>query len=481
MAHKNYKKIITAAFVALVLSVSALVVNKTNAVFPGPNDPIVNGKIVYASSGGKTLISSYPDGSEPTTLFTDSGATIVGDAVWSEDRSKIAFVMLKNDQLHIYTINGTGANQTPVQLTNGAGEAGGTDPSWSADGLHIVFAREDGGASNIFVMNADGSSQTKLTDYTTTSVQAFDPHWSPKAGSRQIVYTAASQVVTPPLDADIHTAVINAGFTSLTSDVKLEGASWNATDDAPDKVRGEYDAQFDATGDRVVFVRRTTSNTNPSFTIGSVPADGSSTVFSTIVPNTVTGGAVFDPAMSPDGNYVSYEPKGMAVAIGVVRIYNINNGSQVNFTNAGAEADWTYAGEGEVTPPALTDVNIECTTEVGKTCTVTVPEFCVNEITTAPARGTSVITGDSLTYTPTTSSNVEENYVHGRDNGISTAKCNVKIKFTTPGGTGIVPNIPKTGIVGGLIGVGLAAAVAGGAIYYKEHRGKKNKELTSEK
>lgn len=478
MAQKSYKKIITAAFVALVLSVSALVVNKTNAVFPGPNDPIVNGKIVYASSGGKTLTSSYPDGSEPTTLFTDSGATIVGDAVWSEDRSKIAFVMAKNNQTHIYTINGTDANQTPVQLTTGAGESGGTDPSWSEDGLHIVFARQDGGASNIFVMNADGTNQTKLTDYTSTDVQAFDPHWSPKVGSRQIVYTAASQVLTPPMDADIHTAVINAGFTALTSDVKLEGASWNEVDDAPDKVRGEYDAQFDATGDKVVFVRRTTGG---SYTIGTVPADGSSTTFSTVVPNTTTGGPVFDPAMSPDGNYLSYEPKSNALSIGAIKIYNIDNGSQVNFTNAGAEADWTYAGEGEVTPPALTDVNIECTTEVGKPCTITVPEFCVNEIVTGPARGTSVITGNSLTYTPTTSSNEEENYVHVRDNGISTAKCNVKIKFTTPGGTGVVPNIPKTGIVGGLIGVGLAAAVAGGAIYYKEQKGKKNKKLNSEK
>lgn len=491
MAQKTYKKIITVAFVALALSVSALVANKTNAVFKGPN-PVTNGRLVWSTDSGHTIRSANPDGTGVVNMYNDDTATIMGDPVWSPDQTKIAFVIAKDNETHIYTINGTGANQTPVALTSGSGESGGTDPSWSPDGTKLLFSRQVGSASNIFVMDADGSNQTQLTSgYTTAGRQAFDPQWSPIAGSKQVVFTVADTITTPSMNSNIHTATMNAGETAFVaaSDIELEGASWNQSDlDAQGntKIRGEYDAQFSPEGDKVIFVRRTTGG---SYTIGTVLADGSSTVFTTVIDNTKTGGSVFDPAYSPDGKFITFEPKNNLLSIGAVKMFNVEAGTVAQYSGAGAEVDWTYASSEDPTPEDLPDISITCTTEVGKSCTMEIPAYCTNSLSTAPLHGTSVVTQNndvtqpgSITYTPAANpdgsyNEADENYVHLRDNNVSTANCNVKIVFTKTS----VPSIPKTGIVGGLIGVGLAAAIAGGVIYAKEHKNNRAKALGSEK
>ncbi len=502
MAQKKYKKILTIGLAVLMLGVSALVVNRTNAVFKGPN-PVTNGRLVWSTDSGHTIRSANPDGTGVVNMYNDNTATIMGDPVWSPDQSKIAFVIAKDNQTHIYTINGTGANQTPTPLTSGTNESGGTDPSWSPDGTKIIFARAVNDVSNIFIMDADGTNQTQLTSgYTTAGHQAFDPQWNPISGSKQIVFTVADTIATPSINSNIHTATLNSGDTALVSgsDQELPGASWNASDTnsqgqtGNDVIRGEYDAQFSPDGTKVIFVRRTP---NGSYSIGTVPSTGGTdSSYVTVIAYAQIGGPVYDPAYSPDGNFVSFEPKANLLSIGNLKVANItaynNSGNPADvtvstFSNTGAEADWTYATPD--TPPAdLPDVSITCTTEVGKTCTTSIPAYCINEIATAPAHGTSVVTPNaditqagSITYTPTRDANgnyssAEENYAHVRDNNVKTAKCNVKIIFTSS-----PINIPKTGVVGGLAGLGLAAAIAGTAIYVKEYKTNKAKKLNSDK
>jgi hypothetical protein len=480
MSIANFKKLTIAVVFAALAVIAPLVVSNTDAVFEGP-DPVTNGKIAFASDSGKSIKTAFPDGSSSSTLYIDTDATIMGDPVWSPDKSKIAIVIAKSGQTHIYTLNGTGENQTPVALTQGSGESGGTDPSWSPDGSKLLFARQVGSASNIFIMDSDGSNQTQLTSgYTTAGRQAFDPHWSPVTGSKQIVFTVADTQSTPTMNSNIHTALLNSGETAFVSgsDVELDGASWNASDGA-DVIRGEYDPQFDPTGTKVVFVRRTP---NGSYSIGTALANNSSTTYKTEISNAELGGPVFDPAYSPDGKYISFEPKANLLSVGTVRIYNTETKSISTFTSNGAEADWTYLADGEENPEALPPVSVECTVGAdSNTCTVAVPEFCTSQFDTPPANGTSVITEGQLIYTHTGSERVEQNYVHIRDNGVSTSVCNVKILFEE--GPGLTPNPkpPATGITGGIIGATLAGALAGGAIYYNEQKGKKNKKLKSEK
>lgn len=81
--------------------------------------------------------------------------------------------------------------------------------------------------------------------------------------------------------------------------------------------------------------------------------------------------------------------------------------------------------------PTLADISITCTTQAGQSCTVAAPQYCLSAFVTQPANGTSTITGGNIVYTPNGNSTVEENYAHLRQNGAATAKCNVKVVFST--------------------------------------------------
>jgi hypothetical protein len=483
MSITNIKKLTVAVVFAALAVIAPLIVSNTEATFPGPDTPPVNGKIVYSTANGKTIRAANADGSEGINLFTDQAATLLGDPMWSADKSKVVFSMLKNDQQHIYTVNGNEADQTATQLTSGAGQAGAVDPAWSPEGDKIVFARGVNGVSNIFVMDADGTNQEQLTNNTNSSMQAYDPHWSPVPGSKQIVYTVGTLPLSPPWMADIWTGTINGGYDGFSSNSALSGASVSGSTNEDN--RGEYDARFTPNGERVIFVRRTL---NGSYNISSVRANNTGDRQSHVELG-VSGGPVYDPVMSPDGVYIAYIKTPNLLTPGPLNIRNINNNAEFTMVSQATEPDWTWFGEGDTAPEDLEDVNIECTTQVGQTCVVeNIPQFCTSALEVEPLRGISSISGTTLTYAPTQVSNEEENYVHVRTNANQTAKCNVKIKFTgstTPGGGGTgggtIAGVPKTGLAGGIVGAALAGALAGGAIYYNEQKGKKTKKLKSEK
>lgn len=496
MSLKRLKKVTLALVFAAGVIATPFVASNTDAVFKGP-DPVTNGKIVYAAYGGKTIKAAFPDGTGEVTLMTDPDAVLVGDPVWSPDKSKVAFVMVKGGATHIYSLDGSTPNQTPTPLTEGSGEAGGTDPSWSPDGEHIIYAKNVNNISNLFIMDDNGDNQEQITAFNTTGRQGFDPSWSPVSGSMKVVYTVAGSIAQPPINSNVYIATVNNTYDAFSSDEQLLGASWDYSDEGtpgyPGDLRGEYDPQFSPDGTKVIFVRRTP---NGSYSIGTVLASNSSPTYTSVILNEELGGPVYDPAYSPDGKYVSFEPKGNLLSIGNVKIFNTENRAITNFRVHGAESDWTYLAEEEEPPEEITDVSVECTTQVGKSCTVEIPAYCTSATETPPAHGTSTVTlGEggtdeapapgTLTYTPTLGTDgkwneQEENYVHIRDNGVSTAKCFVKIKFTKGPGGGVI-KAPATGIVGGLIGMGLAGAIAGAAIYAKEHKEKKTAKAKSEK
>ena len=120
-----------------------------------------------------------------------------GDAAWSPDGGKIAFLSWRDGSgADVFVMNADGSDQR--NLTRKPGDEVG--PAWSPDGRAIVFSAVPpgqplwvGGSSSasgpyrdVYVMNADGSDQRNLTH--TTDAEEWAGGWSPDG--RTIAFSA---------------------------------------------------------------------------------------------------------------------------------------------------------------------------------------------------------------------------------------------------------------------------------------------------
>ena len=79
--------------------------------------------------------------------------------VWSKT-NKIAFSVMEDGNINIYTINPDGSNMKRLTEASGNNE----DPCWSPDGRYLVFSSSrDGGGYHLYIMNANGQNQTRIT------------------------------------------------------------------------------------------------------------------------------------------------------------------------------------------------------------------------------------------------------------------------------------------------------------------------------
>ncbi len=101
------------------------------------------------------LMTSEPDNFVP--LLTDSGINI--DAVYSADRTQIAFSSNRSGDFELYVMDADGRNIRRLTHASGNDE----DPAWTAEGKQIVFTSERSGTKQIYVMNADGTDARPLT------------------------------------------------------------------------------------------------------------------------------------------------------------------------------------------------------------------------------------------------------------------------------------------------------------------------------
>ena len=120
-----------------------------------------------------------------------------GDAVWSPDGRKIAFLSRRDGTgADVFVMNADGSDQR--NLTRKPGNE--VDPGWSPDGRAIVFSAvppgqplwvggsrsASGPYRDVYVMNADGSDQRNLTH--TTEAEEWAGGWSPDG--RTIAFSA---------------------------------------------------------------------------------------------------------------------------------------------------------------------------------------------------------------------------------------------------------------------------------------------------
>ena len=128
------------------------------------------------------------DGTE--TRLTDVPG-IDGDAAWSPDGSKLAFVSDRDQNGRCLFHDCVGnAGEIYVMDADGGGERRLTRtiayelfPAWSPDGTRIVFARiaDEDDDYELFAINADGTCETRLTD---NDVWDWMPAWTGAGGRR---------------------------------------------------------------------------------------------------------------------------------------------------------------------------------------------------------------------------------------------------------------------------------------------------------
>ncbi len=92
-------------------------------------------------------------------------------AVWSPDRTRIAFSTNRDGQFELYLMDADGRGQ--LRLTQDPGADG--EPAWLPDGSGLVFSSNRSGTNQIYRMAPDGSGVTALTSGPTAYAPAVSP------------------------------------------------------------------------------------------------------------------------------------------------------------------------------------------------------------------------------------------------------------------------------------------------------------------
>lgn len=163
-------------------------------------DVFVTGDFLVSSNrAGRGFAIYQARLSSPDSLIrvlADTAANV--QAVWSPDRTRIAFSSSRSGGYDLYTMDADGGNVRPIAT------AAGTDgePAWSPDGTRVVFASARAGTSQLYSVAADG---TDLRPLTSAQGASGSPAFSPDG--RTIAFTSSR-------DGNYEVYLMNADGTS---------------------------------------------------------------------------------------------------------------------------------------------------------------------------------------------------------------------------------------------------------------------------
>ena len=157
----------------------------------GSRIAVANGK-----SGSSTRLDLIdPEGGNRSTLVDSTLVELpgIGEATWSPDGERIAFVVSGGRSL--YVIDRDGSDLTHLLGPAPHDSIGFLDPAWSPDGSRIAYIastqwnKVDRWRLRVEVVDADGSNPTELVEAGTCYCLGFTPGltWSPDGASMALV------------------------------------------------------------------------------------------------------------------------------------------------------------------------------------------------------------------------------------------------------------------------------------------------------
>lgn len=164
---------------SLVLSLLLIISAHSAVAVAGAND-----RILFID-GARGVFSVRPDGSGAVKLATGD----VGSAVWSPDRSLIAFLQMDEGEVELWVMEPDGSAKVAV-----AEGVHWSTPSWSPDGSEVTIVRAVPDPSNpltakdtIFAVDVDTGDERLIAQAPQTHLG--DPQWSPQGS--EIAFVAA--------------------------------------------------------------------------------------------------------------------------------------------------------------------------------------------------------------------------------------------------------------------------------------------------
>jgi Tol biopolymer transport system component len=199
--------------------------NGKKIVFQRDFDP-VRGQADY------DILTMKADGTRERNL-TNSPGVQDGDADWSPNGRRIAFVSERDGDGEIYTMKPDGSSVRQLTFNDGPFDGG---PNWSPDGRKIAFDSDRDAVEEtpfqveIYTMGADGGDQIRLTF---DDLSDFLPAWSPDG--RNIVFSSFRNATLEenPDNSEIYTMRADGShLANLTQNLAFDAASdWQPLDD----------------------------------------------------------------------------------------------------------------------------------------------------------------------------------------------------------------------------------------------------------
>ncbi len=176
-------------------------------------------RIAFSSSRGGSydLYVMDADGRNLRRLTSDPGDE--GEPVWTPDGARIVYTLTpKGDKpAQLFSMRPDGTDQRALTSSSG----GNTSPDVSSDGRSIVFVSRRDGNSEIYRMGIDGTDQRRLTK---TSGRESSPHLLPNQDVLYVVeHSKGSNVMRLPASASEGVVVLQTGQPIASFDVSSNG------------------------------------------------------------------------------------------------------------------------------------------------------------------------------------------------------------------------------------------------------------------